>query len=414
MKNGRRVSSSGSSPPARSDARGQQQSPPTSHRAPAPSLRASRALLTSRSSRPPTSSSRSTNSHHPAPLSPAQPPAMADSGAQGRTTKAQQVTAAPFVSHVSVQQALETNDPTQLQAGASLARLPACGRLAQADDVLPTALTQIDNRAAALNAKPQPRAQPDLLLDYLKHDPGCQGVFASWDLSNKVRSSLLRAPLERRELTHLPRRPTTRRSPPPSSRASRRSSASHRPTRSTPRPRLSRRSCRPSTRPTLTARSTRAATTSRRRPSSCATSSSALAAAGSPVASLAASAGRPRCVPRERPAVSLPLVRVELTCLSSRAGHEPPVQDAPAHPHDHQRARQARHPHPPRPSRPRLPLGGRRPPQGPRPRDQGPPRRRVQGPRRGSRGRRQPRARDGRARARRRASGRTRGEAQHV
>lgn len=52
---------------------------------------------------------------------------MADSGAQGRTTKAQQVTAAPFVSHVSVQQALETNDPTQLQAGASLslACLPA-------------------------------------------------------------------------------------------------------------------------------------------------------------------------------------------------------------------------------------------------------------------------------------------------
>ncbi|GAA5853484.1 hypothetical protein JCM9279_007252 [Rhodotorula babjevae] len=96
---------------------------------------------------------------------------MADSGAQGRTTKGQQVTAAPFVSHVSVQQALETNDPTQLQA----------------------ALTQIDTRAAALNAKPQPRAQPDLLLDYLKHDPACQGVFASWDLANKTNNSPLAA-----------------------------------------------------------------------------------------------------------------------------------------------------------------------------------------------------------------------------
>ncbi|GAA5921027.1 hypothetical protein JCM3775_004058 [Rhodotorula graminis] len=96
---------------------------------------------------------------------------MADSGAQARTTKGQHLTAAPFVSHVSVQQALETNDPAQLQA----------------------ALAQIDNRAAALNAKPQPRAQPDLLLDYLKHDPACQGVFASWDLANKTNNSPLAA-----------------------------------------------------------------------------------------------------------------------------------------------------------------------------------------------------------------------------
>ncbi|GAA5902398.1 hypothetical protein JCM8208_007278 [Rhodotorula glutinis] len=96
---------------------------------------------------------------------------MADSGAQARTTKGQQVTAAPFVSHVSVQQALETTDPAQLQA----------------------ALVQIDDRAAALNAKPSPRAQPDLLLDYLKHDPACQGVFASWDLANKTNNSPLAA-----------------------------------------------------------------------------------------------------------------------------------------------------------------------------------------------------------------------------
>jgi hypothetical protein len=49
------------------------------------------------------------------------------------------------------------------------------------------ALNQIDKRAAALIAKEAPRAQPDLLLDYLKLHPGCEGVFEAWDLANKVR-----------------------------------------------------------------------------------------------------------------------------------------------------------------------------------------------------------------------------------
>ncbi|GAA6049204.1 hypothetical protein JCM3770_003309 [Rhodotorula araucariae] len=94
---------------------------------------------------------------------------MADPGAQSRATKPQQVTAAPFVSAISVEQALQSRDAAQLQA----------------------ALAQIDKRAAALNAKPAPRAQPDLLLDYLKQNPGCEGIFAAWDLANKTNNSPL-------------------------------------------------------------------------------------------------------------------------------------------------------------------------------------------------------------------------------
>lgn len=115
---------------------------------------------------------------------------MADSGAQGRATKGHQVTAAPFVSHVSVQQALDTSDPAQLQAGAPVPPSLYLQRPVHScpHSYIHTALGQIDHRAAALVAKPAPRAQPDLLLDYLKHDPACQGVFAAWDLANKVRS----------------------------------------------------------------------------------------------------------------------------------------------------------------------------------------------------------------------------------
>ncbi|BGP43022.1 hypothetical protein JCM10449v2_007037 [Rhodotorula kratochvilovae] len=94
---------------------------------------------------------------------------MADAGVQSRATKPQQVTAAPFTSAISVEQALQSRDAALLQA----------------------ALVQIDKRAAALNAKPAPRAQPDLLLDYLKQNPGCDGVFAAWDLANKTNNSPL-------------------------------------------------------------------------------------------------------------------------------------------------------------------------------------------------------------------------------
>ncbi|GAA5995357.1 Urb1p [Rhodotorula paludigena] len=94
---------------------------------------------------------------------------MAEAGAAARPTKGQQVTIAPFDSHIAVVQALQTRDPAHLQA----------------------ALVQVDKRALALVAKPAPRAAPDLLLDYLKHNPGCEGVFAAWDLANKTNNSPL-------------------------------------------------------------------------------------------------------------------------------------------------------------------------------------------------------------------------------
>ncbi|GAA5853151.1 hypothetical protein JCM8547_000217 [Rhodosporidiobolus lusitaniae] len=90
-----------------------------------------------------------------------------DSG--NRPTKGSQVTAEPLVSAHSIVTALQTRDPLTLQA----------------------VLEQVDKRAAALVAKPAPRDKPDLLLDYLQQNPGCEGVFAAWDLANKTNSSPL-------------------------------------------------------------------------------------------------------------------------------------------------------------------------------------------------------------------------------
>ncbi|GAA6009612.1 hypothetical protein JCM10207_004124 [Rhodosporidiobolus poonsookiae] len=96
---------------------------------------------------------------------------MADHSQGAQQTKGHHVTLAPFTSHSDVAYSLQTRDPAALQA----------------------ALGQIDKRAAALNAKPAPRGQPDLLLDYLQHHPSCEGVFAAWDLANKTNNSPLAA-----------------------------------------------------------------------------------------------------------------------------------------------------------------------------------------------------------------------------
>ncbi|CEQ40970.1 SPOSA6832_02649, partial [Sporobolomyces salmonicolor] len=103
-------------------------------------------------------------------------------GAQGGASAAQRTPQAklpqidPFTSPESVVQALQTNDPQLLSAGKPPPFLP---------------LVKIDKRAAALNAKPAPRGSPDLLLDYLKRYPGCEGVFSAWDLANKTNNSPL-------------------------------------------------------------------------------------------------------------------------------------------------------------------------------------------------------------------------------
>ncbi|BGP19579.1 hypothetical protein JCM10213_001382 [Rhodosporidiobolus nylandii] len=86
-----------------------------------------------------------------------------------RPTKTQQVHLPPFDSAASIVASLQTRDPPTLIA----------------------ALTQLDKRAQALNAKPAPRGSPDLLLDYLKHYPGAEGVFQAWDTANKTNSSPL-------------------------------------------------------------------------------------------------------------------------------------------------------------------------------------------------------------------------------
>jgi len=75
----------------------------------------------------------------------------------------------PFNSAESIVQSLQVQDAQLLQAS----------------------LVQIDKRAAALNAKPAPRGSPDLLLDYLKKFPGCDGVFHAWDYANKVSRAAL-------------------------------------------------------------------------------------------------------------------------------------------------------------------------------------------------------------------------------
>ncbi|BGP34984.1 hypothetical protein JCM10296v2_006808 [Rhodotorula toruloides] len=86
-----------------------------------------------------------------------------------RQAKPQQASIPPFDSPDAVVRSLKTRDAAALQA----------------------ALNQIDKRAAALVAKEAPRAQPDLLLDYLKLHPGCEGVFEAWDLANKTNNSPL-------------------------------------------------------------------------------------------------------------------------------------------------------------------------------------------------------------------------------
>ncbi|GAA5837662.1 hypothetical protein JCM3766R1_000547 [Sporobolomyces carnicolor] len=75
----------------------------------------------------------------------------------------------PFTSAESIVQSLQVQDAQLLQAS----------------------LVQIDKRAAALNAKPAPRGSPDLLLDYLKKYPGCDGIFHAWDYANKTNNSPL-------------------------------------------------------------------------------------------------------------------------------------------------------------------------------------------------------------------------------
>ncbi|GAA5984401.1 hypothetical protein JCM10908_003333 [Rhodotorula pacifica] len=88
-----------------------------------------------------------------------------------RPARPQQALGEPFDSGYAVEQALQTRDANALQA----------------------ALTQIDKRAIALVEKDAPRSQPDLLLDYLKQNPGCNGVFAAWELANKTNNSPLSA-----------------------------------------------------------------------------------------------------------------------------------------------------------------------------------------------------------------------------
>ncbi|GAA5926014.1 Urb1p [Sporobolomyces koalae] len=75
----------------------------------------------------------------------------------------------PFTSAESIVQSLQIQDALLLQAS----------------------LVQIDRRASALNAKPAPRGSPDLLLDYLKQYPACDGIFHAWDFANKTNSSPL-------------------------------------------------------------------------------------------------------------------------------------------------------------------------------------------------------------------------------
>lgn len=43
----------------------------------------------------------------------------------------------------------------------------------------------------ALVAKAAPRAEADIVLDYLKRYPGVEGVFAAWEYAHKVDLSLL-------------------------------------------------------------------------------------------------------------------------------------------------------------------------------------------------------------------------------
>lgn len=51
-------------------------------------------------------------------------------------------------------------------------------------------LVQLEKHALKLVAKPAPRANPDLLLDYLAKYPTVDGVFTAWDTAHKVRSLL--------------------------------------------------------------------------------------------------------------------------------------------------------------------------------------------------------------------------------
>ncbi|GAA5877773.1 hypothetical protein JCM3774_000753 [Rhodotorula dairenensis] len=88
-----------------------------------------------------------------------------------RPARPQQALGEPFDSSYAVEQALQTRDPNALQA----------------------ALTQIDKRAIALVEKAAPRGEPDLLLDYVKQNPACNGVLAAWELANKTNNSPLSA-----------------------------------------------------------------------------------------------------------------------------------------------------------------------------------------------------------------------------
>lgn len=157
-----------------------------------------------------------------------------------KQAKPQQATIPPFDSPDAVLRSLQTRDSAALQAGAPTVSCARSTSRTDADSVMRTALNQIDRRAAALVAKDAPRAQPDLLLDYLKLRPGCEGVFEAWDLANKVRGA-------RPDSSHLKltvptsaRRRTTRLSRLPSSPASHPSSASPRQTPSPPHQTFSR------------------------------------------------------------------------------------------------------------------------------------------------------------------------------
>lgn len=93
-------------------------------------------------------------------------PTSAPTGQQNgpTTNKSKLPQIEPFTAAESIVQSLQVQDALLLQAS----------------------LVQIDKRAAALNAKPAPRGSPDLLLDYLKKYPGCEGIFHAWDYANKV------------------------------------------------------------------------------------------------------------------------------------------------------------------------------------------------------------------------------------
>ncbi|GAA5969225.1 hypothetical protein JCM3765_007248 [Sporobolomyces pararoseus] len=98
-------------------------------------------------------------------------PASAPTGQQNgpTTNKSKLPQIDPFTAAESIVQSLQVQDALLLQAS----------------------LVQIDKRAAALNAKPAPRGSPDLLLDYLKKYPGCDGIFHAWDYANKTNNSPL-------------------------------------------------------------------------------------------------------------------------------------------------------------------------------------------------------------------------------